>query len=65
MCPTLFSIKASEAAVSLCVGVVGEKQNSEAAPRRRVQNGIYRRLKLSKTFFATQNGNRASIRKHL
>lgn len=62
---TLFSIKAPEAAVSLRVGEVRDKQKIEAASRRGLKDGIHGRLKLSKSFFAAQNGEGPSIRKHL
>lgn len=60
----LFGIKGSEAAVSPCVGVVRGKQKRKAATRRGAE-GVNGRLKLSKAFFAAQNGDGAFVCKHL
>lgn len=62
---TLFGVKGSEAAVSPCVGVVGGKQKRKAATRRGAKEGVNGRLKLSKAFFAAQNGDGAFVCKHL
>lgn len=62
---TLFGIKAPEAAVSPCVRVVGGKQKREAATRRGAKKGIDGRLELVEAFGAAQNGDGASVCKHL
>lgn len=62
---TLFGIKGSEAAVSPCVGVVRGKQERKTATRCGEEEGVNGRLKLSKGFFAAQNGDGAFVCKHL